>query len=71
MSNPYSVKYSQRFDEVVYSIYGDLKLFETLLSKNEHLLDKLFLEAGDTVYLIEPAPIKTRTLKEENLKSIW
>lgn len=71
MSNQYLVKYSQRFDEIVYQIYGDLDLFEDLLSLNTHLLDKMHLEAGDTINLIELEPISKATPKEENLKSIW
>ena len=71
MSNQYSVKYSQRFDEIVYQVYGNLDLFEELLSINTHLLDKMYLDTGDIINLIEVQP-KTQTIqKEENLQSIW
>jgi len=71
MSNQYLVKYSQRFDEIVYQVYGNLDLFEKLLSLNTHLLNKMYLEKGDTINLIEVEPTTKTTPKEENLKSIW
>ena len=71
MSNQYLVKYSQRFDEVIYEVYGHLDLFEEVLSLNPHLLDKMHLEAGDAVTLIEIEPSTEKTPKEENLQSIW
>jgi len=71
MSSQYLVKYSQRFDEIVYEVYGHLDLFEKLLELNAHLLNKMHLEAGDTVLLIEIEPNTKEAPKEENLKSIW
>jgi len=71
MSNQYLVKYSQRFDEIVYKVYGHLDLFEKLLELNAHLLNKVHLESGDTVLLIEIEQNTKESQKEENLKSIW
>lgn len=70
MNNQYLVKYSQRFDQAVYSIYRDLSCFEDVLSLNEHLQHKIMLNAGDIIYLPD-IPEKEKEYKEENLNSIW
>ena len=40
-----------RLDQIVAKVYGTVAVYETVLSENEHLADRLTLEAGDVVYL--------------------
>lgn len=71
MQTQYLVKYSTRLDEVVYEVYGDLKLFEAVLESNPHLHDKNILEADDIVYLVEVPKTTNSKSKEENIKALW
>jgi len=71
MNNQYLVEYSQRFDQLVYAVYGTLALFEDMLAANTHLLDKMYLDPGDTVILIDVPADEQIILTEENPKALW
>ena len=71
MQTQYTVNYSMRLDEVVYEVYGNLKLFEAVLEKNTHLHSKTFLEAGDIVNLVDIPKTTESKNKEENIKALW
>ena len=60
------IKGTTRLDQVVFLHYNNLLNLDDVISKNEHLIGKLILEAGDKVllpeYKTETKTIKTKTL---------
>lgn len=57
----------KRLDTVVYEYYGDLLMYDEVISLNTHLLDKLILNLGDEVKL----PLKKLPKKELVGESLW
>ncbi|WP_455948679.1 tail protein X [Helicobacter pullorum] len=47
----YIAKDDERLDSIVYSHYGTLNVFQSVLETNSHLLNKKILNAGDIVLL--------------------
>lgn len=63
----YIAQDQQRLDSVVYNHYKTLKVFETVLQINPHLLEKRHLEAGDKALL----PALALPPKENESGALW
>lgn len=57
-----------RLDQITYSEYGTLKIFDKVLEANPHLMTKVILDDNDTVN-IPVIQIKKEATKE--VKSLW
>jgi len=68
MATIYKAKQGQRLDEVVFEVYGDLRLFETILELNPDL--GMFLREGNEVLLVE-LEAHSKEVVEENPKALW
>lgn len=58
-------KAGERLDQIIYSNYGTLEVFEQVLEVNPHLLKKEILEIEDIVYL--PNVVLEKVKKEDVL----
>lgn len=57
----------QRFDELVFSHYGNLEHLDDVIKLNQIHINKLTLEIGDKVKL----PIFAKKSNINNIKSLW
>ena len=57
----------QRFDELVFSHYGNLDHLDDVIKVNQIHIDKLTLEVGDKVEL----PIFPDKTNIKNIKTLW
>lgn len=57
----------QRFDEIVFSHYGDLDHLDDVIEVNQTHINKLSLEVGDKVEL----PIFEEKSTIKNIKTLW
>lgn len=63
----YIAKDQEHLDTVVYNRYKTLKVFETILQVNPHLLTKRLLDAGDQVLL----PSLNLPPQENQVEALW
>ncbi len=61
------IQQPKRLDEIVFSHYGTLKVLESVIEDNQHLVNKITLDIGDEVVLNE---FETNE-KESNSKTLW
>ncbi|MDD2895556.1 MAG: tail protein X [Aliarcobacter sp.] len=60
-----TAKNGERLDEIVFREYGTLDFFEKVLSENQKLSKKIFLDESDIIYLPEIMIVSSK--KQETL----
>ncbi len=60
-----TAKNGERLDEIVFREYGTLDFFEKVLSENQKLSKKIFLDESDIIYLPEITIVSSK--KQETL----
>jgi len=61
------VKEEKRLDEIVYRYCKTLDIFDKVLEINPHLVNKIFIQAGEVVYLADV----NNNVKIKEVKTLW